>query len=69
MGPLDALWHLLNLARGKYWEALGNTPGHYQHWTRRAFIDFVATRADIVSVHTPTPWTLIHCRPRKGSAR
>lgn len=67
--PREPLWHLLNLARGKYWEALGNTPGHYQHWTRRAFIDFVATRADIVSVHTPTPWTLIHCRPRKGSAR
>ena len=39
--PREPLWHLLNLARGKYWTALGNTPGHYQHWTRQGFIDFV----------------------------
>lgn len=66
--PREPLWHLLNLARGKYWSALGNTPGHYQHWTKQAFIDFVQTRAEIVSVKCPTPWTLIHCRPRNGNS-
>lgn len=63
--PREPLWHILNLARGKYWSAMGNTPGHYQHWTRQGFLDFVATRADIVSVECPTPWTLIHCRPKQ----
>lgn len=67
--PREPLWHVLNFVRGKYWSALGNTPGHYQHWTRQGFIDFVSTRADIVSIHTPTPWTLIHCRPKRGQAR
>lgn len=62
--PREPLWHVMNMARGKYWHALGNTPGHYQHWTKKMFIDFVSDFADIVSVKTPTPWTLIHCKPK-----
>lgn len=62
--PNEPIWHLLNMVRGKYWNALGNTPGHYQHWTSRSFIDFVSKHADVVSVKQPLPWTLIHCRPR-----
>jgi 2-polyprenyl-3-methyl-5-hydroxy-6-metoxy-1,4-benzoquinol methylase len=62
--PNEPVWHLLNIARGKYWNALGNTPGHYQHWTSRNFTNFVSSHADIVSVKKPLPWTLIHCRPR-----
>ena len=65
--PNEPVWHLLNMARGKYLAALGNTPGHYQHWTSRAFTQFVGRHAEIVRVRTPLPWTLIHCRPpRKG---
>ncbi len=63
--PREPVWHLLNLARGQYWTALGNTPGHFQHWSRRSFANFISQHADIVSVHTPVPWTVIHCRPRK----
>jgi 2-polyprenyl-3-methyl-5-hydroxy-6-metoxy-1,4-benzoquinol methylase len=62
--PNEPIWHLLNMVRGKYWNALGNTPGHYQHWTSRSFIDFVSKHADVVSIKKPLPWTLIHCRPR-----
>jgi 2-polyprenyl-3-methyl-5-hydroxy-6-metoxy-1,4-benzoquinol methylase len=62
--PNEPIWHLLNMARGKYWNAMGNTPGHYQHWTPRSFIDFVSKHAEIVSVKKPLPWTLVHCRPR-----
>jgi 2-polyprenyl-3-methyl-5-hydroxy-6-metoxy-1,4-benzoquinol methylase len=61
--PNEPIWHILNMARGKYLSALGNTPGHYNHWSRKQFIQFVAAHADIVSVKTPLPWTLIHCRP------
>lgn len=62
--PREPIWHLLNMARGKYLHALGNTPGHYQHWTRRMFVDFVGARSDIVAVSSPLPWTVISCRPR-----
>lgn len=64
--PNEPIWHLLNMARGKYLSALGNTPGHFQHWSKGQFVKFVAAHADVVSVHTPLPWTLIHCRPRIG---
>lgn len=64
--PNEPIWHLLNMARGKYWNALGNTPGHFQHWTSRGFIRFVSAHAEIISVKTPLPWTLIHCRPKGG---
>ncbi|MBW3551728.1 MAG: class I SAM-dependent methyltransferase, partial [Proteobacteria bacterium] len=31
--PREPIWRVLNLARGKYVRALGNTPGHVQHWS------------------------------------
>ncbi|WP_347927671.1 class I SAM-dependent methyltransferase [Pseudomonas helvetica] len=62
--PNEPIWHILNMARGKYLTALGNTPGHFQHWSSKQFIKFISAHADIVSVKTPLPWTLIHCRPR-----
>ena len=43
--PNEPLWRALNCARGKYLGALGNTPGHLQHWTPWAFERLVATRA------------------------
>ena len=67
--PNEPIWHMLNMARGKFLTALGNTPGHYQHWSKRQFTRFVSRHADVVSVKTPLPWTLIHCRPRSGASR
>lgn len=61
--PNEPIWHILNMARGKYLSALGNTPGHYQQWSKTQFVQFVEKHAEIVSVKTPLPWTLIHCRP------
>jgi 2-polyprenyl-3-methyl-5-hydroxy-6-metoxy-1,4-benzoquinol methylase len=65
--PREPLWHILNMARGKYLNALGNTPGHFQHWTLSMFINLVDKYAEIVSVKTPLPWILIHCRPKNKS--
>lgn len=64
--PNEPIWHLLNMARGKYLHALGNTPGHYNHWTSKAFAAFVSSKMDIVAMRTPLPWTLISCRPKAG---
>lgn len=62
--PNEPIWHFLNLVRGKYLTAFGNTPGHFQHWSKRKFVGFVGEYAKIVHVYTPLPWTLIHCQPR-----
>lgn len=65
--PQEPLWRVLNMLRGKYLGALGNTPGHVQHWSRRGFLDMLARHVDIVAVRTPLPWTMALCRSRAGS--
>lgn len=61
--PNEPIWRVMNMARGKYISSLGNTPGHHQHWSKKQFCAFVSQCAKIVSVKTPLPWTLVHCRP------
>jgi ubiquinone/menaquinone biosynthesis C-methylase UbiE len=61
--PREPLWRVLNVARGAYLRALGNTPGHLHHWSRRAIVDLVSAHAPIVTVCGATPWTLILARP------
>ena len=36
--PREPLWRGLNVARGAYIKDLGNTPGHVNHWSKRAFV-------------------------------
>jgi 2-polyprenyl-3-methyl-5-hydroxy-6-metoxy-1,4-benzoquinol methylase len=62
--PREPLWRALNLARFKYVGALGNTPGHLHHWSRRGFARFIERRLEIVELHTPLPWTMALCRTR-----
>jgi 2-polyprenyl-3-methyl-5-hydroxy-6-metoxy-1,4-benzoquinol methylase len=62
--PREPVWRALNMARGRYWKDLGNTPGHIQHWSRSAFIELLEQHVEIVAVRTPLPWTQILCRPR-----
>jgi 2-polyprenyl-3-methyl-5-hydroxy-6-metoxy-1,4-benzoquinol methylase len=60
--PREPVWRILNFARGKYVRHLGNTPGHIQHWSRRAFMETVSRKADVIEVRTPLPWTMLLCR-------
>jgi 2-polyprenyl-3-methyl-5-hydroxy-6-metoxy-1,4-benzoquinol methylase len=62
--PREPLWRLLNLARGKYWRGLGNTPGHLQHWSSARFVAMLESRLEVVEVRTPLPWTMALCRAR-----
>ena len=61
--PHEPLWRVLNVARGAYVRALGDTPGHLHHWSRRAIADLVSAHAQVVAVRGATPWTLILARP------
>jgi SAM-dependent methyltransferase len=62
--PREPVWRAANLARGKYIGALGNTPGHIQHWSRRGFARFVASQLDVARVRAPFPWTMVAARAR-----
>jgi ubiquinone/menaquinone biosynthesis C-methylase UbiE len=62
--PREPIWRAGNIARGRYVRALGNTPGHVNHWSARRFEAFVATRLDVTDVAKPLPWTMLRATPR-----
>ena len=60
--PREPLWRAMNLARGAYWPALGNTPGHVNHWSRDAFLGLLSRYGEPAEVRTPFPWTMLLVR-------
>lgn len=60
--PCEPIWRVLNVARGKYISAGGNTPGHVNHWSRRSFVRLVEQYAEIQQVCSVTPWTFVLAR-------
>jgi 2-polyprenyl-3-methyl-5-hydroxy-6-metoxy-1,4-benzoquinol methylase len=60
--PREPLWRMLNMARGAYWSALGNTPGHLNHWSRRSFVELLSHHGEVVEVRSPFPWTMLLVR-------
>jgi SAM-dependent methyltransferase len=60
--PREPLWRMLNMARGAYWPALGNTPGHLNHWSKRTFVDLLSRYGDVIGVRSPFPWTMLLVR-------
>ena len=64
--PREPIWRMLNLLRGAYISQAGNTPGHVQHWSTRAFVKFLREKFEIIKVQKPLPWTMVLCRVRKN---
>jgi SAM-dependent methyltransferase len=60
--PREPLWRMLNMVRGAYWPALGNTPGHLNHWSRRSFVQLLSRHGEVVEIRTPFPWTMLLVR-------
>jgi ubiquinone/menaquinone biosynthesis C-methylase UbiE len=60
--PREPLWRVLNVASGRYLRALGNTPGHVNHWSRRGFAEFAGSAGEIVRLRSPVPWTIATVR-------
>lgn len=65
--PKEPVWRAMNMARGKYLRALGNTPGHIQHFSRRQLQSLAATQLRLLELRTPLPWTVILGEPRPSS--
>jgi 2-polyprenyl-3-methyl-5-hydroxy-6-metoxy-1,4-benzoquinol methylase len=57
--PHEPLWRFLNVARGSYLPQLGNTPGHINHWSKRAFVAMLARHGDVLEARSPFPWTML----------
>jgi 2-polyprenyl-3-methyl-5-hydroxy-6-metoxy-1,4-benzoquinol methylase len=60
--PREPLWRMLNMARGAYWTALGNTPGHLNHWSKRSFTRLLGRYGEVTQVRSPFPWTMLLVR-------
>ncbi len=60
--PREPLWRILNMARGAYWKSLGNTPGHVNHWSKRAFVKLLSRHGEVVETRSPFPWTMLLVR-------
>ncbi len=63
--PHEPIWRVGNMARLKYLDSFGNTPGHINHWTRRAFVGLISTYFDVVEIKSPIPWTIILCQKKQ----
>ena len=62
--PREPLWRMMNMVRGQYLSAFGNTPGHIQHWSRSSFVRMLQRHVEVVEVASPLPWTMVLCRVR-----
>jgi 2-polyprenyl-3-methyl-5-hydroxy-6-metoxy-1,4-benzoquinol methylase len=60
--PREPLWRMLNMARGAYLRDLGNTPGHLNHWSKRAFVRLLERHGVLVQARSPFPWTMLLVR-------
>jgi len=57
--PNEPWFRLANLARLKNIRALGNAPGHIQHWGVQSFADLVASYLRVRLVTTSFPWAIV----------
>jgi 2-polyprenyl-3-methyl-5-hydroxy-6-metoxy-1,4-benzoquinol methylase len=60
--PREPLWRGLNMARGAYLRQLGNTPGHVNHWSMRAFVAMLSRYGTVEEARSPFPWTMVLVR-------
>jgi SAM-dependent methyltransferase len=60
--PREPLWRGLNMARGAYLRDLGNTPGHVNHWSKRAFTSLLSRYGTVEQARSPFPWTMVLVR-------
>jgi ubiquinone/menaquinone biosynthesis C-methylase UbiE len=64
--PREPLWRGLNVARGAYLRELGNTPGHINHFSKRAFIALLRRYGTVLEARSPFPWTMLLVRTTDG---
>jgi 2-polyprenyl-3-methyl-5-hydroxy-6-metoxy-1,4-benzoquinol methylase len=63
--PREPIWRMLNFARLKYVTALGNTPGHLNHWSSVGFAKFIGRQTAVKRLEQPLPWTVVLAEVRR----
>ncbi len=66
--PKEPIWRILNMMRGAYVNAWGNTPGHIQHFSRRTLIALLERNFEVLDIRAPLPWIMVLCRLKSGAA-
>jgi ubiquinone/menaquinone biosynthesis C-methylase UbiE len=56
--PNEPSWRISHMLAGRNLSDLGNTPGHINHWSKRAFAKLVSDYGRIEKVEGVFPWTL-----------
>jgi ubiquinone/menaquinone biosynthesis C-methylase UbiE len=57
--PNEPGWRISHLLAGRNVRALGNTPGHINHWSKRSFAELVSAYGRLEKVAGVFPWTLV----------
>lgn len=57
--PREPAWRIAHLLAGRDIRSFGNTPGHVNHWSARAFRRLVSRYGSIRRVACPFPWTVL----------
>ena len=57
--PNEPSWRISHLLAGRNVRALGNTPGHINHWSKRSFAELVSGYGRVESAASVFPWTLV----------
>lgn len=57
--PREPVWRVAHMMAGRDVRDLGNTPGHINHWSARAFRRFVSEYGRVTRIAQPFPWTVV----------
>jgi ubiquinone/menaquinone biosynthesis C-methylase UbiE len=56
--PNEPVWRISHLLAGRNVRRLGDTPGHINHWSKRAFAELVSEYGRLEKADGVFPWTL-----------
>jgi 2-polyprenyl-3-methyl-5-hydroxy-6-metoxy-1,4-benzoquinol methylase len=56
--PNEPIWRISHMLAGRNLLALGNSPGHLNHWSKPAFADLVSGYGRVERIESVFPWTL-----------
>ncbi len=62
--PREPVWRVMNFLRGAYVSDWGNTPGHFQHWSKGSFRLLIEPFFETVAFAAPLPWLVVLGRVR-----
>ena len=64
--PNEPLYRITNVMRFKHLSALGNTPGHINHWSKAEICTLASKICDVREIRTPFPFIMLLCEKRCG---